>query len=63
MDEAGREMLSYIDGETVGEREPWPAWVHAEDTLDQVADWLRAYHAAVEDFEPPSDAIWRLRYR
>lgn len=56
-------MLSYIDGETVGEREPWPAWVHAEDTLDQVADWLRAYHAAVEDFEPPSDAIWRLRYR
>lgn len=28
-------------------------------TLVQVADWLRSYHAAVADFEPPVDASWR----
>lgn len=29
-------------------------------TLDQVADWLRAFHEAVEDFVPPADAVWRF---
>jgi Ser/Thr protein kinase RdoA (MazF antagonist) len=38
---------------------PWPAWTHAEDTLDQVACWMRTYHQAVADFVPPPDAVWR----
>ena len=51
-DEQGREVLTFLPGETVGSRKPWPAWTHAEDTLDQVARWMRAYHQAVADFVP-----------
>jgi hypothetical protein len=59
IDERGREILTFLDGETVGSRKPWPAWVHAEETLDQVARWLRAYHHAVADFVPAAGAVWR----
>ena len=59
IDEEGREILSYLDGETVGSRKPWPAWVHAEATLDQVAHWLRGFHEAVADFVPPPGSVWR----
>jgi hypothetical protein len=60
IDERGREVLSFVEGETVGDTKPWPSWVHADDTLDQVADWLRNFHEAVEDFRPAPDALWRL---
>ena len=59
LDEQGREVLTFLPGETVGSRKPWPAWTHAEDTLDQVALWMRAYHRAVADFVPPPGAVWR----
>lgn len=59
-DAAGREMLSYLPGETVGDRKPWPAWVHTDDALRQAAGWLRDYHRAVADFVPPTNAKWRL---
>jgi hypothetical protein len=58
-DDEGREVLTFIEGETVGSRKPWPAWTHAEDTLEQVARWMRAYHQAVADFVPPPGAVWR----
>jgi hypothetical protein len=58
-DEQGREVLTFLEGETVGSGKPWPAWTHAEDTLDQVARWMRAYHQAVVDFVPPPGAVWR----
>jgi hypothetical protein len=58
-DDQGREVLSFLPGETVGDRRPWPAWTHAEPTLDQVARWLRSYHDAIADFVPPPDAVWR----
>jgi Phosphotransferase enzyme family len=58
-DDQGREVLTFIEGETTGSRKPWPAWTHAEDTLDQVARWLRGYHQAVADFVPPPGAVWR----
>jgi hypothetical protein len=54
-DEQGREVLTFLEGETIGGRRPRPAWVHAEDTLNQVARWMRAYHQAVADFVPPPD--------
>ncbi|GGN19567.1 hypothetical protein FHR83_003933 [Actinoplanes campanulatus] len=38
---------------------PWPEWTRQDDTLWQVAQWLREYHEAVADFVPPGDAIWR----
>lgn len=59
VDDQGREVLSFLPGHTVGASRPWPAWVHSEDALVQVARWLRSYHAAVEGFVPPADAIWR----
>ncbi|MFZ3560827.1 aminoglycoside phosphotransferase family protein [Streptomyces sp. BH055] len=59
IDEKGREVLTFLEGETVGSAKPWPPWVHAEETLDQVARWLRAYHGAVADFVPPRGAVWR----
>jgi len=59
LDEYEREVLSFLPGHTVGTSRPWPAWVHSDDALVQVADWLRSYHAAVANFEPPVDASWR----
>ena len=58
-DGQGREVLTFLEGETVGSGKPWPAWTHAEGTLDQVALWMRAYHQAVADFTPPPGAVWR----
>lgn len=58
-DEHGREVLTFLEGETTGSRKPWPPWTHADDALDQVARWMRAYHQAVADFVPPPGAVWR----
>jgi hypothetical protein len=60
IDGRGREILTFLVGETVGDALPWPAWVHAEETLVQVARWLRGYHAAVTGFVPPAGAVWRM---
>jgi len=58
-DDQGREVLTYLPGETVGSARPWPGWTHTDEALVQVADWLRRYHQAVADFVPPADAVWR----
>jgi hypothetical protein len=58
-DEQGREMLSFLPGSVVGAARPWPAWVHGDDALRQVAGWLREFHATVATFVPPPDAVWR----
>ena len=58
-DDQGRDVLTYLPGETVGSARPWPAWTHTDEALVQVADWLRRYHQAVADFVPPTDAVWR----
>ena len=55
-DEQGREVLTFLGGETIGHRKLRPAWVYAEDTLVQVAGWMRDYHQIVADFVP---AAWR----
>ena len=59
-DDQGREILTFLEGETVGDTEPWPRWTHADESLDDVADWLRAFHEAAADFVPSRDAVWRL---
>lgn len=58
-DRLGREVLTYLEGESVGDQKPFPAWVHSEEALVQVARWLRGYHQAVADFEPADDDVWR----
>src|ERR1700712_469901 len=36
LDEQGREVLTFLEGETVGERRPWPGWVHEDAALVDV---------------------------
>jgi hypothetical protein len=57
-DAQGREVLSFLDGETVAERYPWPAWVLSDTALVQVGAWLRRLHDATVNFEPPEGAVW-----
>jgi Phosphotransferase enzyme family len=60
IDAQGREILSFLHGETVGSALPWPGWTHTDGTLVQVARWLRRYHETVAGFTPPARAIWRM---
>jgi uncharacterized protein YndB with AHSA1/START domain len=57
-DSSGREMLSYLPGETIGDRMPWPAWASADSMLVQVGQWLRRLHDLTADFRPPADERW-----
>jgi aminoglycoside phosphotransferase (APT) family kinase protein len=59
VDAEGREMVSFLPGQTVGNARPWPSWTHSSAALVDVAQWLRRYHAAVADFVPAEDACWR----
>jgi hypothetical protein len=52
-------VLTYVEGESVGNRRPWPAWVHSDNALAQTGRWLAAYHRLVEQYRPPADAAWR----
>ncbi len=63
VDEQGREVLTYIAGETIGDAEPWPAWVYSDEALIDVGSWLRRYHDTVANFVPAPDAQWRLPTR
>ncbi|PPK92455.1 hypothetical protein CLV92_11456 [Kineococcus xinjiangensis] len=63
IDEQGREVLTFLPGDTIGTQRPWPAWAHADETLVQVGGWLRRYHEAVADFVPPEGACWRTSLR
>jgi hypothetical protein len=56
-DDAGREVLTHLEGETAGEA-PWPAWVSSDEALTQVGSWLRRLHDTTVDFVPPEDAVW-----
>jgi Ser/Thr protein kinase RdoA (MazF antagonist) len=56
-DEQGREMLTYLPGETIGGG-PWPAWTSDDGTLVQVGQWLRRVHDATADFVPPAGERW-----
>ena len=49
-DAAGREVLSYVEGDVP--IQPTPSWAYADSTLVSVADLLRRYHEAVADFDP-----------
>ena len=57
-DEQGRQMLTYLPGEVIGDRVPWPAWAYADSTLVQVGQWMRRIHDATADFMPPEDQRW-----
>jgi hypothetical protein len=60
IDAQGREILSFLPGETVGDTRPWPEWVHSDGALVEVGEWLRRFHDVVVGFTPPEDASWRM---
>jgi hypothetical protein len=57
-DDQGREMLTYLPGDTVGDQSPWPAWVWSDSTLIQVGRWVRRLHDATANFVPPEEERW-----
>src|SRR5262249_38878034 len=57
-DEQGRQMLTYLPGEVIGDSVAWPAWVYADSTLVQVGQWMRRIHDVTAVFIPPSDERW-----
>lgn len=57
-DDQGREMVTYLRGDTVGDTAPWPEWAFADAMLVQVGQWLRRVHDASESFAPPADQRW-----
>lgn len=54
IDDEGREVLSYLPGETLDPETVAPG----DDALAAAARWLRRFHDAVTDFTPASDH-WR----
>ena len=54
IDAAGREVLSYVDGEVAGR--PRPPWIGDEDRMVSVARLVRAYDDAAATFVPPEGA-------
>jgi hypothetical protein len=60
MDDQGREILTFIDGE-VGHY-PLPPSLWSEESLVAVAHFLRRYHDATVSYIPPPDARWQFVY-
>jgi aminoglycoside phosphotransferase (APT) family kinase protein len=50
IDEKGREVLTYVEGEAV--TPPYPAWALSDAALRSVAHLLRRYHDAMVTFDP-----------
>jgi hypothetical protein len=57
LDDKGREVVSFLPG--ISGLWPWPAALLETQGARDVGALLRAYHAAVADFVPPSPAVWR----
>jgi hypothetical protein len=57
-DDQGRERLTFLPGQTLGETWPWPDWLRSDDALRQVGAWLSRLHDATATFRPAADAVW-----
>jgi hypothetical protein len=57
-DDQGRERLTFLPGQTLGETWPWPDWLRSDDALRPVGAWLRRLHEATATFRPAADAVW-----
>lgn len=63
LDESGREVLSYIPGQVVGQRGSGtaPSFTRSEECLVGIARLLRQFHDATTTFKPPLDAAWTFQ--
>ena len=59
LDDAGREVISYIPGTTVGWALPWPEVIREEGLLAEVGEATARYHRAVADFRPAGVVSWQ----
>lgn len=63
VDEADREILTYIPGDVAGDRYPaLPGFMWSDDALAAFAVLLRQYHDATQGFQPPAPPAWQLVY-
>lgn len=63
LDDSGREILTYIDGEVPGNNYPeLKPYMWSDETLEGVARLLREYHNATVGFEPAANGGWQLSY-
>jgi hypothetical protein len=60
VDSAGREVLSFIPGDTVGDVDRWPSWGTADTTVAQIGRLLRRVHDATRGFADGEILPWRL---
>lgn len=58
LDNQGREVLTYVPGQTTGWTMPWPDWTRDEALLAEVGSAAAAYHRAVADFRPAGEVEW-----
>lgn len=56
-DEQGREVVGFLPGRA--SNWPWPPALLVPAGARQIGALLRAYHAAVADFAPPTPTVWR----
>ena len=54
----GVEVVSYIEGDVA--LRPWPGVLRSDSGLRQLGDFLCRYHRVVQDFVPPTDAVWHV---
>jgi hypothetical protein len=62
-DEKGREVLSFIEGDTSGSMANWPGSLWSNGLLVQVGQAVATFHRAVSDFVPDEVAHWQYRPR
>ncbi len=60
IDERGREVLTFIEGE-IGNY-PLKAYMWSDEVLKEVARLLRRFHDATVDFVPSPGATWQFEY-
>lgn len=56
IDDQGREVLSYVDGDVP--HRPLPAETAGDDVIAALARLIRRLHDVAQGWEPPADAVW-----
>lgn len=61
IDDSGREVLEFVDGEvgTLSPEEPLPTWFRTAEASRAVGAWIRAFQAAQRGFVPEPAHPWR----
>ena len=62
-DDQGREVLSYIEGDTSASVAHWPGSLWSDGLLAEVGRAVAAYHRAVWDYVPDEGVPWQYRPR